>query len=43
MDNSKMNRRDAIRAMMLAGAGLAASSTLAAPLRAAGVDRKSVV
>ena len=32
-----MNRREAIRAMMLAGVGLAASSTLAAPLRAAGV------
>ena len=37
MDNNKMNRRDAIRAMMLAGAGLAASSSLAAPLRAAGI------
>ena len=38
MDNNKMNRREAIRAMMLAGAGLAASSSLAAaPLRAAGV------
>ena len=36
MDNKKMNRRDAIRAMMLAGAGLAASTSLAAPLRAAG-------
>jgi hypothetical protein len=36
MDNNKMNRRDAIRAMMLAGAGLAASTSLAAPLRAAG-------
>ena len=33
-----MNRREAIRAMMLAGAGLAAGSSLAAaPLRAAGV------
>ena len=38
MDSNKMNRREAIRAMMLAGAGLAASSSLAAaPLRAAGV------
>lgn len=36
MDN-KMNRRDAIRALMLAGAGIAASTHLAAPLRAAGV------
>ena len=33
-----MSRREAIRAMMLAGAGLAAGSSLAAaPLRAAGV------
>ena len=37
MDKNKMNRRDAIRAMMLAGAGLAASTGLAAPLRAAGI------
>ena len=38
MENNKMNRREAIRAMMLAGAGLAATSSLAgAPLRAAGV------
>ena len=36
MDNKTMNRREAIRAMMLAGAGLAASTHLAAPLRAAG-------
>jgi len=36
MEN-KMNRRDAIRALMLAGAGFAASTQLAAPLRAAGV------
>jgi len=38
MESNKMNRREAIRAMMLAGAGLAAGSSLAAvPLRAAGV------
>ena len=38
MDKKNMTRREAIRAMMLAGAGLAASSSLAAaPLRAAGV------
>ena len=38
MERNKMNRREAIRAMMLAGAGLAAGSSLAAaPLRAAGV------
>ena len=38
MENNKMNRREAIRALMLAGAGLAAGSSLAAaPLRAAGV------
>ena len=37
MDKNSMTRREAIRAMMLAGAGLAASSSLAAPLRAAGV------
>ena len=38
MDKNKMSRREAIRAMMLAGAGLAAGSSLAAaPLRAAGV------
>ena len=36
MEN-KMNRRDAIRALMLAGAGFAASTHLAAPLRAAGM------
>ena len=38
MEDNKMNRRDAIRAMMLAGAGLAVGHSLsAAPLRAAGV------
>lgn len=38
MENNKMNRREAIRAMVLAGAGLAAGSSLIpAPLRAAGV------
>ncbi len=37
MEKNSMTRREAIRAMMLAGAGLAASSSLAAPLRAAGV------
>ena len=38
MENNKMNRREAIRAMMLAGAGIAAGSSLAGmPLRAAGV------
>ena len=38
MEKKNMTRREAIRAMMLAGAGLAASSTLVgAPLRAAGV------
>ena len=38
MEKKNMSRREAIRAMMLAGAGLAASSTLVgAPLRAAGV------
>lgn len=37
-NKNMMTRREAIRAMMLAGAGLAASSSLAAaPLRAAGV------
>ena len=28
MENNKMNRREAIRAMMLAGAGLAAGTSL---------------
>lgn len=38
MEKKNMTRREAIRAMMLAGAGLAAGSSLAAvPLRAAGV------
>ena len=37
MNKNNMSRREAIRAMMLAGAGLAASTSLAAPLRAAGV------
>lgn len=38
MEKKNMSRREAIRAMMLAGAGLAAGSSLAAaPLRAAGV------
>ena len=37
MDKNKMSRREALRAMMLAGAGLAASSSLATPLRAAGI------
>ena len=36
MEKKNMTRREAIRAMMLAGAGLAASTHLAAPLRAAG-------
>ena len=38
MEKNTMSRREAIRALMLAGAGLAAGSSLAAaPLRAAGV------
>ena len=38
MDKKNMSRREAIRAMMLAGAGIAASSSLvAAPLKMAGL------
>ena len=36
MEKKNMTRREAIRAMVLAGAGLAAGTHLAAPLRAAG-------